>query len=1146
MRLADPMKASVSNYAKITLVRDGTIYPGFFLVQAKGCHLNVDSMNRQYARGRLHHPKGEALEPELGALMSSCRPHEVSLSVGFQCIGLFLLCLPLIGCTDKRRPHFLEAHTPTAGHLKTDEEYLHSLRCQPEGVLVITVNQDNLDVTVTLSSRVSGSIEFDSPSLRFGQETVLVRCTDSEELKIRLKGKESKAPGGRFAMSMTWVMPETPSDILDAYQHLSEAGQIHAAGGTDAWVRSARSLQRTLPVWQRHGMREMQALVEYQLASLAYLKILDWASAVEHARRAHGLYVALHREQDAAASATLLGAALEELAFASSSNPAASTTADLFTEAEQVLVGAREDQIRLKRPFDAAMSLDYLAICHYYRGQYADAIVEFRAAERELATLGERTAQIMALQNLATILSEFGRYREAITEFERLMDLVSTDADSLIQAAVVGNYVNALRGAGELERALDIALQALELNRRRNDVGGEARSLYKIADLYQKLGDSDRALLFYEEALPKAETANQRRFVFRTLTALGDIQRGRGDLAAAQRLHTDALRYSRPGIDQAEMQLAIGLDLSAGGRHTDALARFSNAAQSLPRDQNPYLAPALTASASAYRELGKLTEARALLSEALTLTSPSDRPAERANTLREMALTEFAGGNAESALMRIQQAIDILERIHGYTLSPLLRANFRQSRQAIYATQIQFLMAEAQPCRRSASCLDGRGVLAALETVESSRMRWSQDTRTWAQADPELRSLWDELRDRRTALDDLELGGATKQKTAELRNEVGLLRTRVEMKERSLSSRASPEGARPVVDASRIKVIQQRLPVHGAAVEFLLSSPKSWAWIIEREHVHAVALPSAEDIEKAVERFYSRLQTPDALPEAIRDARALYNILHPVFGELTASDLWVVPDGALHSIPLRTLIRLGAPERPVPSITVVPSLAGNDAHANINRLIDRTARLVFVTGSYARGERLPFAEKEYAQIRPHFAAGRSLLLTGGKQAHAVMSERDTVGTLDMLHIAAHAQSDPTDPVMSRILLNSGKEPLSAISYADILRLHLPARLVVLSGCETAIGRRFSGDGTASLAMAFLDAGAQDVVASHWRISDQATLTWMSTFYAALVEQGQPPGRALMAAESAVQADPRWRHPYYWGAFTLASATGSAL
>lgn len=1074
--------------------------------------------------------------------MSSCRNNAPAFA-GFPVIGALVLCLLLAGCTEKPRPHLLEAETPAVGRLTGGDEYLHDFSCRTGGILVIAVGQDDLDVALSVSSPVSDAVKVDSPSLRFGQETLLLRCTGSETVTIRLKGKEPNAPGGRFTMKLAWVAPGTAPDIVEAYEQLSEAGRIYAAGDADAWTRSAQSLQRALAVWQRHAMQEMQALVEYQLASLHYLKLLDWASAVTHARRAHDLYRLLQRQDDAAASATLLGAALEELAFSSSSGGTGSDANNLFAEAEQVLTGAREDQIRSGRVFDAAMSLDYLAICHYYRGRYADAIAGFRAAEREFAALGESTAQVMALQNLATILSEFGRYREAIAEFERLVDLVRADKDSLTQAAVIGNYVNALRGAGELERALDIALQGLELNRRRNDVGGEARSLYRIADLYQKLGDPDRAHLFYEEALPKAQAANQRRFVFRTLAALGDIRRERGDPASAQRLHMDALQYSRPGIDQAQIQLAIGLDLSAAGQHTTALERFSIAAQSLPESQNPYLAAALTGSGRAYRELGKHAEANGVLAEALALTAAGDRPVERADALREMALTEFSVGRTASALERIQQSIDILEGLHTHTFSPSLRANFRQSRQATYATQIRFLM-EAPRCRRDAEdCVDGHGRLAALEAVESSRMRWSRDTRTWARADAELQSLWDTLRDRRTALDDLEFGGAAKEKTAELRNDVALLRTRVEMKERSLSSQISEKALPPPFNSIRVRALQQRLPVQGAAVEFFLSEPRSWAWIIERERVRAVALPAAADIEKVAERFHGHLRTPDALAEVIGDARALYRMLHPAFGELAASDLWIVPDGALHSIPLRTLLQL-VTDRQAPNVTVLPSLVGDDAHANVARAIDRSARFVFVTGSYAREERLPYAEKEYAEIRSRFAADRSLLLVGGKQVHSSMAAGNITGAHDVLHIAAHARSDSTDPVMSRILLNSGTESFGAISYADVLRLRLPARLVVLSGCETAIGRRFSGDGTASLATAFLDAGARGVVASHWRISDQATLTWMSSFYAALIERGQSPAHALIAAEAAVKANPRWRHPYYWGAFTLTESAGS--
>jgi CHAT domain-containing protein len=111
---------------------------------------------------------------------------------------------------------------------------------------------------------------------------------------------------------------------------------------------------------------------------------------------------------------------------------------------------------------------------------------------------------------------------------------------------------------------------------------------------------------------------------------------------------------------------------------------------------------------------------------------------------------------------------------------------------------------------------------------------------------------------------------------------------------------------------------------------------------------------------------------------------------------------------------------------------------------------------------------------------------------------------------------------------------------SQLRLDDVLRWRTNISLVVLSGCETAAGRSFEGDGVLSLAAAFTAGGARSVLASAWRVPDESTSEWMAAFYEALIKDSLPAAEATLKAQDAVRSNPKWQHPFYWGAFSLTS------
>ncbi|PYU88813.1 MAG: hypothetical protein DMG08_23885, partial [Acidobacteria bacterium] len=103
---------------------------------------------------------------------------------------------------------------------------------------------------------------------------------------------------------------------------------------------------------------------------------------------------------------------------------------------------------------------------------------------------------------------------------------------------------------------------------------------------------------------------------------------------------------------------------------------------------------------------------------------------------------------------------------------------------------------------------------------------------------------------------------------------------------------------------------------------------------------------------------------------------------------------------------------------------------------------------------------------------------------------------------------------------------------------DIYNLKLSAELVVLSACDTALGKDVKGEGLVGIVRGFMYAGAPRVVASLWKVDDDATAELMKQFYQRIFQGGLAPAAALREAQIAMWQQKQWRSPYYWAAFVL--------
>jgi len=218
---------------------------------------------------------------------------------------------------------------------------------------------------------------------------------------------------------------------------------------------------------------------------------------------------------------------------------------------------------------------------------------------------------------------------------------------------------------------------------------------------------------------------------------------------------------------------------------------------------------------------------------------------------------------------------------------------------------------------------------------------------------------------------------------------------------------------------------------------------------------------------------------------------------------------------------------------------VTPTLPGKETAALPHAQLTRSLGDVGLAGEAL--PRLLFSRREADAIlaMTHPGMGMEVL---DFAANRDMAQSKGLGQYRFVHFATHGLLDNDHPELSGLVFSlvdrQGKPQEGFLNLEDVYNLSLPADMVVLSACETGLGKQINGEGLVGLTRGFMYAGASRVVASLWQVDDVATAELMRRFYKALLEDGLPPAQALRRAQIDMQQEKRWEDPYYWAAFTI--------
>jgi CHAT domain-containing protein len=575
--------------------------------------------------------------------------------------------------------------------------------------------------------------------------------------------------------------------------------------------------------------------------------------------------------------------------------------------------------------------------------------------------------------------------------------------------------------------------------------------------------------------------------------------------------------------------------------------------------------------------LGDVPAGLATLERALELRRSVGDAAPEALTLFHLARILRDSGRFEESLVRVESALGMIETLRRSITSPELRAAFLASVLDYYELAIDVLMSlEAQH--------PGAGHAAqALHVAERARARSLLESLAESRADirpdadPSLLARLAELQDALDARSEAQTALTRRAHTPEAAAAAAKAVTEVSAEIRDVQRRIFAADSRyaALVEPNPLDLpaLQKALSDRETTlVEVTLGSRRSFAWIIKADALVTVTLPARAEIETSAEAFHRALGANQAAVADTAAQQLSRLLMAPIAAHLTTPRLVFVADGALQMIPLAALPQPAEPKRRLidayeivmaPSLSTIAWLRAHAPGTAARRTLAVIADPVFDRDDprVTRVTRTaPIAPLRSATLAPA-AFGR--LIGSRREAQGVLNlvaRSDRFEALDFdasratvtsgavssarfVHFATHATVDGDRPDLSGLVLSlvdrHGNPVNGFLRLPDIYNLRLSADLVVLSACQTALGKPIRGEGMIGLVRGFMHAGAPRVVASLWQVDDRVTADLVQRLYRHMLGPSRlSAAAALRAAQRELAATTQYQSPYYWAGFVL--------
>jgi CHAT domain-containing protein/Tfp pilus assembly protein PilF len=789
----------------------------------------------------------------------------------------------------------------------------------------------------------------------------------------------------------------------------------------------------------------------------------------------------------------------------------------------------------------------------------------------------------------ALYASDLGRYGEYLSARGEYVAAQRVQEQALkIEEAAKANVAGRLSTLGMLYMQTDVARAKATFDRylglqKAQPVEQQLHTIWWVSGFYRRAGRLDLATPLEKQAFDMArkeiariETASgaDAKELEPSLFTLGGMLMETGDLAGADPVLTRNIALAEKHGGFAPYAQLATLRRKQG-RAKEALALYEKAQATMPGGTGLY-----SMMGDIYRELGDTKKA-----EELYLKAQADLDkmfGKRAMLVMRLHLGLFAVYVAAKKLDQAERVLtedlDIGERELAFVL-----ASGTETDHLAYFTREAYLLdtmigfhAQVAPKRASVARLalttllrrKGRILDAAAASLGMLRARLPAEDK----------KLFVELEQARATLAKLAVQGA--QGTPDFAKQVAALEDQIQKLEVTLARKSAE--LKIALQPVQLADVQHKVPKDARLVEIVnyqpgdvtaafsatpKRDPRRYAAYVLADHGDptVVDLGEAKPIDEAIVKLRAALADPHNAG-ATDLAKAMYT---QTFAKLkgalgSAKHILLAPDGALNVVPFaalhdgkqflvenytftyltsgRDLLRLGihaaTTQKPSTVIFADPDFDGPKTAPAPGR---RSRAMQDLTWPRLPGTAAEADALEKSVTNPTVYRGRRATETTLKGLHAPT----------ILHLATHgffladADASVENPLLRSGLVFAGANALSSsnddgiVTALEAAGLDLRGtQLVVMSACETGVGKLTNGEGVYGLRRAIVIAGAESLVMSMWQVDDAATKDLMVGYYKNL-HAGMGRSEALRAMQQELHAMPKYAHPFYWASFIAA-------
>lgn len=783
------------------------------------------------------------------------------------------------------------------------------------------------------------------------------------------------------------------------------------------------------------------------------------------------------------------------------------------------LLGERENAIehyaKAERIFRAENDRRGLITALNGRGAMYAAIGSARAIECHNEALqlsrevGDLQGQIVALRYLGNVYRALGDssgpgaaeyYSQAISRHHEALALVRILKDRRIEAYILQDLGSVSILLGDQPRAVQYYTQALALSRRTNDRRGQAASLDSLGRIAEKLRQDKQAADYFKQALALTRAAGDRARESLTLAHLAHLERNSNDLHQAKRNIEEAIEIVET-LRTKVLSQEYRADYFASTRDyyelfLDILTRLNNQS---PDSEFAARTFRISEEARARSLLELIKETRVNLREGI-----NDDLLERERKLEEELdasarhLSQLMAAGNSSRVAEVNSEMDKLT-----TEYDEIQAQIR-AKNPHYASLTQ---------PQHVSVADVQSQLLDDDSLLLEYMVGDERSYLWVISQVTVKVF--------------ELPGRARIEEA-TRNFYQLLTANQPMAGESFEDRQS-----------RIANAQTRFAEVNNSLSDLVLGPVSDQ--LGRKRLIIVADGPLQYVPFQTLTIAAANDRPkDSVPGSTQRVPLLVD--HEVINEPSASALALVANetGKRQLAPKSVLVFADPVFQPDdPRVTNRPGSQLQSAAGPQQELPEAFRDAGFGDGT--RIPELPASREEAEQIISVTPWRSSLEVVGFDASRARIAATD-FSQFRIVHFATHGFVDYKHPELSGLVFSlvdeKGQPQNGFLRMHDIYKLKLPVDLVVLSACSTGLGKEVKGEGLIGLTRGFMYAGAGGVVASLWKVDDDATAELMKHFYQGLFQKQLTPAAALREAQLTMLRQTRWQSPYYWAAFVI--------